>query len=369
MGAQSAHEPSMEDILASIRKIISEDSSEDSAQQGVQESAQRSTSENTPSNSSAQSAEPMPHAHSNPPLIAEKPVEQSLIASAGEPPVLQARRELFEKSENGFSSENQPPVFTSTSAPAPNKVTPPPINTTPLRNHRETLASEFASPKAEPTAASKGNMGGHGHFGESDSFEPTSEQSLRPAMSSERPQAGASPTNALHPAIENAKAFVASRQQQGSQITAPPEKPVFTPSQLSEKSSTVNASLKPMVSPETLERRDESERRNHPLRRDADREEQDFKTALTSPAARAIEIPNQDTMPSPVQSANTLMSAQTGDAVSNALDQLKNSAMDNLDGKVEALLRPMLREWLDNNLPSMVERLVRDEIERVSRGN
>jgi cell pole-organizing protein PopZ len=28
----------------------------------------------------------------------------------------------------------------------------------------------------------------------------------------------------------------------------------------------------------------------------------------------------------------------------------------------------MLKNWLDDNLPSMVERLVRAEIERVSRG-
>ena len=29
---------------------------------------------------------------------------------------------------------------------------------------------------------------------------------------------------------------------------------------------------------------------------------------------------------------------------------------------------PMLKSWLDDNLPSVVERLVKDEIERVSRG-
>jgi cell pole-organizing protein PopZ len=33
------------------------------------------------------------------------------------------------------------------------------------------------------------------------------------------------------------------------------------------------------------------------------------------------------------------------------------------------LLRPMLQEWLDENLPTLVERLVREEIERVARGN
>jgi len=32
------------------------------------------------------------------------------------------------------------------------------------------------------------------------------------------------------------------------------------------------------------------------------------------------------------------------------------------------MLRPMLKSWLDDNLPSLVERLVRSEIERVSRG-
>jgi hypothetical protein len=31
------------------------------------------------------------------------------------------------------------------------------------------------------------------------------------------------------------------------------------------------------------------------------------------------------------------------------------------------MLRPMLRAWLDN-LPAMVERLVRDEIKRLKRG-
>jgi cell pole-organizing protein PopZ len=35
---------------------------------------------------------------------------------------------------------------------------------------------------------------------------------------------------------------------------------------------------------------------------------------------------------------------------------------------VEDLLRPMLQAWLDDNLPALVERLVRQEIERVSRG-
>ena len=32
------------------------------------------------------------------------------------------------------------------------------------------------------------------------------------------------------------------------------------------------------------------------------------------------------------------------------------------------LMRPLLKNWLDENLPNMVERMVRAEIERVARG-
>jgi hypothetical protein len=38
------------------------------------------------------------------------------------------------------------------------------------------------------------------------------------------------------------------------------------------------------------------------------------------------------------------------------------------DGMVRDMLRPMLKSWLDDNLPAIVERLVRDEIQRVARG-
>lgn len=39
------------------------------------------------------------------------------------------------------------------------------------------------------------------------------------------------------------------------------------------------------------------------------------------------------------------------------------------DEMAQEMLQPMLRDWLDNNLPVLVERLVREEIERVARGS
>jgi cell pole-organizing protein PopZ len=34
---------------------------------------------------------------------------------------------------------------------------------------------------------------------------------------------------------------------------------------------------------------------------------------------------------------------------------------------IRDMLKPLLREWLDANLPTMVERLVHEEIKRISR--
>jgi cell pole-organizing protein PopZ len=39
-----------------------------------------------------------------------------------------------------------------------------------------------------------------------------------------------------------------------------------------------------------------------------------------------------------------------------------------VEESVREILRPMLKTWLDDNLPGIVERLVRLEIERMARG-
>jgi hypothetical protein len=39
-----------------------------------------------------------------------------------------------------------------------------------------------------------------------------------------------------------------------------------------------------------------------------------------------------------------------------------------LEDAVRETLRPMLKSWLDEHLPSLVERMVQAEIERVARG-
>jgi hypothetical protein len=67
-----------------------------------------------------------------------------------------------------------------------------------------------------------------------------------------------------------------------------------------------------------------------------------------------------------------LLSPSTTAAVDSAFNSLAQTVLIRndltLDGMVREMLRPMLKAWLDDNLPNMVERLVRAEIERVSRG-
>jgi uncharacterized protein len=66
------------------------------------------------------------------------------------------------------------------------------------------------------------------------------------------------------------------------------------------------------------------------------------------------------------------MSPDVDSSVSSAFDRLSRSlsttGAGSMDDMVRDMLRPMLKQWLDDNLPTLVERLVRAEIERVARG-
>ena len=67
-----------------------------------------------------------------------------------------------------------------------------------------------------------------------------------------------------------------------------------------------------------------------------------------------------------------LISNATVAAVDSAFNSLAHTVIGQnartLEDLVREMLRPMLKSWLDDNLPGMVERIVRAEIERVSRG-
>jgi cell pole-organizing protein PopZ len=86
-----------------------------------------------------------------------------------------------------------------------------------------------------------------------------------------------------------------------------------------------------------------------------------------APPPRAAEPPRL--APTPPES---MLSPATAAAVDSAFNALAQTVLvqnaKTLEDLVKEMLRPMLQHWLDNNLPTLVERLVRQEIERVARG-
>jgi cell pole-organizing protein PopZ len=93
----------------------------------------------------------------------------------------------------------------------------------------------------------------------------------------------------------------------------------------------------------------------------------DADSAPPAPLAAAAPARSQ-----PEFGERTLISASTSAAVDSAFNTLAQTVLvqnaRTLEDLVKEMLRPMLKSWLDDNLPGLVERLVRAEIERVSRG-
>jgi len=88
-----------------------------------------------------------------------------------------------------------------------------------------------------------------------------------------------------------------------------------------------------------------------------------------APRQPAFEPPPSFESAAPIQQ---MLSHTTVSAVESAFNSLANTVLSNnartLEDLVKEMLRPMLKSWLDDNLPGLVERIVKAEIERVSRG-
>jgi cell pole-organizing protein PopZ len=72
------------------------------------------------------------------------------------------------------------------------------------------------------------------------------------------------------------------------------------------------------------------------------------------------------------ETESALLSANADASVASSFQALAQTMLvqnhDMMGEAVREMMRPMLKQWLDDNLPVLVERLVRAEIERVARG-
>jgi cell pole-organizing protein PopZ len=110
-----------------------------------------------------------------------------------------------------------------------------------------------------------------------------------------------------------------------------------------------------------------------PLQAESTAGERDFAEAKIE-TAPVVELPRlPDALTSAIgRDVAALVSPAVGERVAQSFGALAQ-AVDagprrSFDEIAEEMMRPMLQEWLDDNLPTLVERLVREEIERVARG-
>jgi uncharacterized protein len=141
---------------------------------------------------------------------------------------------------------------------------------------------------------------------------------------------------------------------------APPPPPEPDVLELTDMVETTNEPVfKPVEDPD-VEFRDQMRKRQEP------RQELRQEPEALAPSA----LPARGTYPTRID--EQLLSQRASEAVSAAFGTLANTMFAegsrSIEDVVREMLKPMLQTWLEDNLPSLVERLVRAEIERVSRG-
>lgn len=102
---------------------------------------------------------------------------------------------------------------------------------------------------------------------------------------------------------------------------------------------------------------------------DDDDEVLELSDPVPEPMVRATAIPAPPPAPEPILSRQTAEVTRSAlDALSRLLVRPEPESDGTLEGLVREMLRPMLREWMDANLPDMVESLVAREIAKITGG-
>jgi cell pole-organizing protein PopZ len=98
----------------------------------------------------------------------------------------------------------------------------------------------------------------------------------------------------------------------------------------------------------------------------------DLEIYMREPAPAPAPVADYRPASYPDDEDDALVGAPAAQTASSAFGQLSRTVAMPADGRsledvVRELLRPLLREWLDTNLPSIVERAVQIEVERIAR--
>lgn len=183
------------------------------------------------------------------------------------------------------------------------------------------------------------------------------------------PQSSARPESTLEPAVSLADVAArvraaSARQMENGTVRFSPD-PVSTLPLQRERGATVPDQLKSVAVRPHLD----TPTREVPVASAApERLDTDFADA----SAESIAVAAPQSLPAKVEAATGLLSEEAGAQVARSFGELAavfdGVKAQSLEDMAREMLRPMLQGWLDDNLPTLVERLVREEIERVARG-
>ncbi|MGR6465729.1 DUF2497 domain-containing protein [Rhizobium sp. PAMB 3182] len=312
-----AREPSMEEILASIRKIIENNDPESDGQQNT--SMQAPSLHNAPSHLSDDGGDPFA-AFSIEPETPPAPRPHADIMPA---PV------AVERSPSSYT-----PSMSAANQGAPARMAPQPV--------RE--AREAAPQQADPSRnLSLADVAARVRAASERNAEMMRSRAPEPAAP--EPVAMREPTSSADKASES-PAVRPSPVSVSSEPKTPPAAPTLAAVE------TPPAAPAPVVASETVEAKP-APVLVAPV---------EAKAAPAMPAVAQAPAPNRGGLISAVAGQQV---ARSFEDLAQAVDGAQKRSLDEI---AEEMLRPMLQDWLDNNLPSLVERLVREEIERVARG-
>jgi uncharacterized protein len=211
-----------------------------------------------------------------------------------------------------------------------------------------------------------------------------------PPPAAAKPEKPAPVAPAPKPAIEKAPSsnMPAAKAAMAKAPAVPPPKPAPAPAAPTNSQDDIDALLSGLddattavevrpsqPEPEVLELTDEMALPGRPPPRAPFKkvEPQDDLEFSETPARPTYRPPTHE--PPPFESptvSQQILSRSTVSSVESAFSSLANTVLSNnsrtLEDLVKEMLRPMLKSWLDDNLPGLVERIVKAEIERVSRG-
>jgi uncharacterized protein len=224
-----------------------------------------------------------------------------------------------------------------------------------------TTASEMANPAATPPAASSAN--------------PTPAPIAAPSHPGRAGAPGMQPfSSASYDGTRFGKRASAAQPLSPS----PPQPSLSSPSgtDISGQAREAERSVFPKIDTRVDSAAEESEARadrgayrsSHPTSAGPARSETESAAPRARTAAEplAAREPSQPGFAEPLSPATTAAVGAAFDALTATVAAARSSRT--LEDVVCDALRPMLKAWLDDNLPQLVERLVRAEIERISRG-